>query len=349
MPDVREVFEMNKQQTQPDMDSLAEQERHTRRAGRKRKVGALALVAGLAAVAAVLVISNGGETGSSLTPATDPPSVVPSAGAEFALVDIATGATTGTGIVPLGSGVDASPDGAKITYVDGTGPNEVVYVAEADGSSPQAFDQTEAPGGANAPRWSPDGTKIVYQGRGSGERIGNLYVLDVESGRVKQITHLPPVSADLYYMAPTFSTDGESVLFTKPTVIESGAAGRQLRWDIWSVPAGGGDPALVRRNAIGADAEPGGNLIAFSAIDGEENVGGLYVAKSDGSGARKLVDGHIWLPRWSPDGSQLGYSDTGRSGLFVVDVATGETRRILDHDEWPEWVDQDTMIVDLSD
>jgi hypothetical protein len=37
------------------------------------------------------------------------------------------------------------------------------------------------------------------------------------------------------------------------------------------------------------------------------------------------------------------------AALFVLDVATGETRRILDHDEWPEWVDEDTMIVDLSD
>jgi hypothetical protein len=35
--------------------------------------------------------------------------------------------------------------------------------------------------------------------------------------------------------------------------------------------------------------------------------------------------------------------------LFVIDVATGETREVMDIDEWPEWVDQDTRIVDLSD
>jgi hypothetical protein len=35
--------------------------------------------------------------------------------------------------------------------------------------------------------------------------------------------------------------------------------------------------------------------------------------------------------------------------MDVVDVATGETHKILDSDEWPEWVDQDTLIVDLSD
>jgi Tol biopolymer transport system component len=349
MPDVREVFEMVKQQTQPNADSWAEQERRMRRAGRKRKVGALALVAALVAVAAVLVASEVRDRASDVNPVSGGPSVVPPAGAEFALVDVATGETTGIGIIPAASEVDVSPDGTRITYVNTSGAGQVVYVANADGSNPEAFDQTEAPGGAIAPRWSPDGTKIVYQGHGPGQRIGNLFVLDVTSGRVEQITHLPLVSADLYYMAPTFSADGESVLFMKPTVVESGAAGRQMRFDIWSVPTGGGDPTLVRRNANGADAEPGGNLIAFTAVDREENVGSLYVAKSDGSDVRKLVEGEILFPRWSPDGSELAYADRGRVGLFVLDVATGETREVMDIDEWPEWVDQDTMIVDLSD
>jgi Tol biopolymer transport system component len=352
MPDVREVFEMVKQQTQPDMDSWAEQERRMRRAGRNRKVGALALVAVLVAVAAFLVMRTFGDQRSSV-PASPHPSVVPSAGAEFTLVDVATGQLTGTGIVPGASEVDASPDGTKITY---GGLGGVVYVANADGSNPEAFDRTEAPGGATAPRWSPDGTKIVYQGLGLAGRFGNLYILDVSSGRVEQITHLKPVSASLYYglyyMAPTFSEDGSSVLFTMPTLVPSGGDGRQPRWDTWSVPASGGELALVLRNASFADAEPRGDRIAFTelrAIDGEPTNGDLYVARSDGSGARKLVDGNIMQPRWSPDGSQIAYSDTGRSGLFVLDVATGETRRILDHDEWPEWVDEDTMIVDLSD
>jgi Tol biopolymer transport system component len=72
------------------------------------------------------------------------------------------------------------------------------------------------------------------------------------------------------------------------------------------------------------------------------------VARSDGSRARKLVEGSIMLPRWSPDGSQIGYTDVEGGGFFVVDVDTGETEQILDSDEWPEWVDENTMIVDLS-
>jgi Tol biopolymer transport system component len=157
------------------------------------------------------------------------------------------------------------------------------------------------------------------------------------------------MAAGLYYMAPAFSADGRSVLFTKPSARAPRADGNHLRWDIWSVPAEGGQLALVEPNSIAADAQPGGDLIAFLKIDGPQNVHDLYIARSDGSHARKLVDGQIWLPRWSPDGSQIGYADDGRDGLFVIDAATGKTRKVLDSSEWPEWVNADTMIVDLSD
>lgn len=73
------------------------------------------------------------------------------------------------------------------------------------------------------------------------------------------------------------------------------------------------------------------------------------VERDDTVAVLSLVEGSIVLPRWSPDSSQIGYTDIERNGLFVVDVETGETRRILDSDERATWVDENTMIVDLSD
>ena len=337
---------MVRQQTEPNLDSWAEQERRMRLATRKRKISTLVLVAALV-VGAFLLLRELNKVDSGIGPATDTPSRVirPGAPSEFALVDLATGDTTGTGIVPGASEVDATQDGARITYVN----NDVVWIANADGSGQQRFDQTRTAGGATAPRWSPDGTTIVYQGKGAGAQIGNLFVLDVASGHVHQITHLGPMAAGLYYMAPAFSSDGRSVLFTQPTPIAPRPDGRHLRWDIWSVPAGGGEPTLVERNAIAADPQPGGNLIAFSKVGGQDDVHDLYVARADGRHPRKLVDGQIWLPRWSPDGSQIGYADDGRDGLFVIDPETGVTRQVYESSEWPEWVDMDTMILDLSD
>ena len=345
MPDLREVFEMVRQQTEPDLNSWAEQERRMRQAARKRKLSALALVAALL-VGVFLLLRELDRADSSPRPADTPTSVAPPLAVhELALVDLATGATTGTGIVPGGSEVDATADGSKITYAD----NDLVWTANVDGTGLAAYGQTQTPGGATAPRWSPDGTKIVYQGKAAGAQIGNLFVLDVASGHVHQITHLGPMAAGLYYMAPAFSADGRSVLFTQPTAIAPRPDGTHLRWDIWSVPATGGEPTLVIRNAIAADAQPGGDLIAFARVAGQDDVHDLYIARSDGSNPRKLVDGRIWLPRWSPDGSQIGYADDTHDGLFVIDPATSKTRQVFDSSEWPEWVDMDTMIIDLSD
>ena len=288
------------------------------------------MVAALAVVVAVVVVSNLEGPNAGVAPASNGPSVVP-LGSEYALVDVATGAMTGTGIVPAGSEVDASTDGTKITYVATSDVGDAIHVANADGSNVQAFEQTASPGGGlSAPRWSPDGTKIVYQDRGIGGHIGNLYVLDVTSGQVKQITHLPPLSVGLYYMAPMFSADGKSVLFTKPTVVASGADGQQLRFDIWTVPASGGEPTLVQRNARGVDVEPGGDSIAFvglRVVNGEFKFGDLYIAGSNGQEARKLVDGEIGQARWSPDGSQIAYDDGGSTGCSSWTSRPGRRKR----------------------
>jgi Tol biopolymer transport system component len=193
----------------------------------------------------------------------------------------------------------------------------------------------------------------VYQSVASGGRTGNLFVLDVATGRVDQITDLAQVNANLYgglyYMAPTFSADGTAVIFGMPAVVAAGGQTAKMGWDIWSIPASGGEPSLVARNALLPDVEPGGDRISFVAIDEDAQFGGLYVANGDGSGAQELVDGTIESSRWSPDGSEIAYADDGRDAMFVVNVASGETRQVLFTAEWPEWVDQDTMILDMSD
>jgi Tol biopolymer transport system component len=237
-----------------------------------------------------------------------------------------------------------------MTYV---GQRDLVAVANLDGTNVQNFLGTASTDGPDAPRWSPDGTKIVFQRHVGENGVGNLFVLDVASGRVEQITHLPPLSVGLYYMSPAFSADGRSVLFTMPTVVGSGADGRQFRWDLWTVPASGGDATVLLRNAGFADPQPGGDSITFVAlrggVGGDPTFGDVYIANSDGSQARKFADGETWQPRWSPDGSQIAFSDSAKDAMFVTDVATGDTKLVYDSGEWPEWVDQQTLIIDLSD
>jgi Tol biopolymer transport system component len=354
MPDLREVFEMVKQQTEPDLDSWVEQERRLRRAGRNRKLGTYALVAALAAGAVVVVQNVRDDDPERIVPADRNESVAPPGdpGSGFNLYDLDTGDMTSTGIRATSSAVDVSPDGTKIAYVDSpSGTGDTVHVANVDGSNIQEFARTNLAGDAKAPRWSPDGTKVVFQGRpSSGGRIGNIYVLDVTTGRVEQITDLEQVTAGVWWMAPTFSSDGQTVFFNEPRRAGIGADDIGQGWDLWSVPASGGEPTLVRRNAFMADVSPTGDAIAYiEARSGDAGfeTGGVYVARPDGTDARKIAGGpSAEFPRWSPEGSKIAYSADGE--VHIIDVETGDIDDEVGAFSWPEWVDADTLMIEVG-
>jgi Tol biopolymer transport system component len=59
------------------------------------------------------------------------------------------------------------------------------------------------------------------------------------------------------------------------------------------------------------------------------------------------VKGDVFSAKWSPDGTRIAFTDERRRSAYVVDVATGEASRVLDHVgiTFPEWVDGHTWIL----
>jgi Tol biopolymer transport system component len=333
MDDVREVFEMVTKQTEPDLGSWNDQERHQRTRARRRRYGAFVVVAALAVAGGVAFILQVDDATSGVaeqpTPTSAPPFI--DASTYIGFIDLTTGDMSRISIIPSSSGIDVSPDGTQIAYVS----NGFVNVADIDGSNDRALEGTGPDQDVTGARWSPDGTSIVYQGSELAPSIGNLYVVDVSSGRVRQISDTEGVeTTGLSYMAPTFDPSGSTVLFTMPS-----GEGDQQRWDLWSVPATGGEPTLVRRNATFGDYSPDGSQIAFV---GDGGFADLWVAPSTGGKAQKLATGEIVVPRWSPDGTRIAYND-GSGGVYVVDVGTEGKGLVLGSGRLPEWVDDDTL------
>ena len=358
MAELRELFEMTTKQMEPDQDSWRKQEERHHRDARRKKWGALAVAATIAVVAAVGIVwtLDGDDGADGTTPATTSPAEDLAFGTY--LLSLGSGELTPIDDIDPGSDPDVSANGTRIAF-------ELfdVHVANIDGSQVQRFDTVSGlytdDEGSNAPRWSPDGRTLVYQVDGRNEKIGNLFALDVASGEVTQLTDLEQISSHLWYMSPSYSPDGRSILFTSPQgpctscTPSTGNVYRQV-WHLWSIPSSGGVPEIVVRDAGFGEYSPDGSTIAYTQISGNSEAGELrvdfgelWVANADGSDPRRLATGEFSFPRWSPDGTMIAVADD-RGAIYVVDVDTGVTTKIADAFGRPEWVDDDTLLLPIE-
>jgi Tol biopolymer transport system component len=192
---------------------------------------------------------------------------------------------------------------------------------------------------AYAPSWSPDGTKLAFVSRRSGDE--EVYLARADGTGVRRLTKLP--GPDL---SPAWSSDG-----------------RRLAWsrsgEIWTMSASGtGKERLVRKVAIwhehhsptwhgaalvysstrvsafntelfrapakrltftrGSDAVLGDDSMPDFSANGRRIVftsnrdqqGEIYVMNADGSGQKRLTRraGDDWAPRFSPDGQRIAFT-----------------------------------------
>jgi len=268
----------------------------------------------------------------------------PSAGTAYgATVDIDTGAVTPLPMRLGTSGVyyAVSPDHTKVAYSGCCSSPDPLFVSNIDGThirqiTPQGQD-------AHAAQWSRDGSLLVYQQRNdSTEQLGNLFVLDMRTGKRVQVTNFDQtLNWGWWSTFPSFGADGRSILFQLPRGDPNNPT-----FDLWSVPVAGGQQTLVRRNAGWGGYSPDGRWLAYlSPVSGNDFAGGgLWIASVHGGTARALVrEGRFRWLRWSPDGTRIAYADGG-SPIYVVDAASGSTRKVADGGN-PEWFDNNRLIL----
>jgi Tol biopolymer transport system component len=337
MPDIQEVFRAATEKVLPDPGFLERHERLTRRRSRSRKAGVIAVVAVI--VVALLLVALTSVTARRSIPATPTPTGASTAGDTSSFVDVRTGITTPLpgSIATEGWAYPVSPDGARFTY---TTCCEVVtpdvYVSDVDGTDVQRL----VPNGAYGPQWSPDGSQVVFhQFNGI---LGDVYVIDVSNHHLRRVTHLRQQTrtGGLWFTAPIFAPDGETVLFHLPHHTHD-----RYVWDLWSVPSGGGTETLVRRNAGFGSYSPDGRTLAYlSPIDADHFDGrALWTVDLAGGAPRELArGGRIAWPRWSPDGTRISYAQHGT--VYVLDLATGASTPVAAGGV-AEWFDDDTLVV----
>ncbi len=331
---------MATQKVRPDMGFNNRQQERQRRRSRNRKVGAFAVAASIAVVGLIAWATLRG--GDPQVPAGSPSQTATGGAVTHYFVDLETGARTPLPTAISGSDFyPVSPDGTMFAYRTLGPPGDRVQVANIDGTNartitPSNLDVYDA-------RWSPDGSTLVFQGHDPGSsEIGQLYLVDVTTGKVTPVTDFRPFSpaSGWWFLSPSFSPDGRTILFHLPR----GSTPSET-WDLWTVPVSGGEPTLLRRDAAFGVYAPDGTIAYLHAPE-DFAARSIWLMDEDGSDPRRLVESIlIGPPRWSPDGTRIAYEEFHFVGVFVVEVATGQTAKV-DEGSTPEWFDDDTLIVD---
>lgn len=221
-----------------------------------------------------------------------------------------------------------SPDGRRLAYVllgYSTGGYEIrLWSPELRQSSPIA---KGLPWGA-PPQWSPDGRTIAAINENQ-----DVCLYPVDGGLVRCLNVLPAI-------LPVWSPDGTSIAYLSR--IPEGGLHRV------DVESGAVMPVFTGVNGVNAQRwSPDGSRLVFTYQPTPSGLRHIYVASSDGSEARALVDDQTinYEPTWSPDGRFVAFSThpEGEPRLMsaaVVDVETGDivfstAYRMVETD--PQW------------
>ncbi len=224
-----------------------------------------------------------------------------------------------------------SPDGQWVAYVrrwsdistDRRHSN--LWLVRADGSQHRPLT-----GGAfteQSPRWSPDGTRLLYISNRSG--TPQLHVRYMDTGESFQITQLPNAPS-----APVWSADGTQVAFLSLLSAPPLVVGQPLAppsGATWAAPPKYTDKLAFRWDGVGE--VPTGYMHAF-------------VVAATGGAARQVTSGDFHhgafaygsgTVAWTPDGRELvlpAYRgpnpewNARDSELYAVDVVTGALRQL---------------------
>ncbi|RAZ73910.1 Tol-Pal system beta propeller repeat protein TolB [Mesorhizobium atlanticum] len=201
-----------------------------------------------------------------------------------------------------------SPNRQEITYMSYESGQPKVYLLQIETGQRELVGNF--PGMTFAPRFSPDGQKVIMSLlRDDGN--SNIFAMDLRSRSTTRLTDSTAIDT-----SPSYSPDGTQVVFTSD---RGGGSGRS---QIYVMGADGSNP---HRISFGDGVystpvwSPRGDLIAFTKQSGGEFQ--IGVMKTDGSGERILSSGFQQEgPTWAPNGRVLMFFRDSGGGPKLVSV-----------------------------
>ena len=218
-----------------------------------------------------------------------------------------------------------SPNSQKITYMSYINKNSPrVYIFDIETGQQEIVG--EFPGMTFAPRFSPDGKKIIMSF--SDPDVGNseIYILDLATRNSQRITDSTAID-----VSASFSPDGNKIIFNSD---------RSGRRHLYVSNVDGSNVKRISRETGSYYTpvwSPRGDMIAFTKQEGGQFY--IGVMETDGSNERMIAKAyHVEGPTWAPNGRYLLYfkeertaqdGSGGESSLYSIDLTGYNERKII--------------------
>ncbi|MFJ4688775.1 amidohydrolase family protein [Streptomyces sp. NPDC088789] len=224
-----------------------------------------------------------------------------------------------------------SPDGGTLVVCAYRGGGFHLWTLRPDGTGLRRL--TDGPFDDRAPAWSPDGTRIAFASERGGDTVTGspyrIWVVDVRTGALTRLTGNPGQTGpgqdgEWEDSDPTWSPDGERVLFVRAAVTASGT----LRADtVAAVASDGAGPVTTEH------LDRSGAQLMTPAVAPDGRLALLRTTAAPAASCTLVVDGEPIAvagdvlaapPRWT-DGGRLLLCVDGRFRLTDPDApATAE-------------------------
>jgi Tol biopolymer transport system component len=188
---------------------------------------------------------------------------------------------------------------------------------------------------------------IVFQG-GDGKR-GQIFRINPDGSGLMQLTHVGDQGAE----NPVWRPDGSGIAYD---------VGAETRADVFTAAPDGSGVARLELGASRFHGDPAfspdGTQISYDEDSGpgQPAVHGIFIAKADGSGARRVTtaprgkDAYDTESQWSPDGTRIAFTrvrNKRAAAIFTVRTDGTELRQLTPYRldaASPDWSPDGTRI-----
>jgi Tol biopolymer transport system component/DNA-binding winged helix-turn-helix (wHTH) protein len=242
--------------------------------------------------------------------------------------DAVTGRITGPGEAFSDEGADApydvSADGSRLIYRAIRHGKQELWMRSLAGGEDRLL---LTAGAISAPRWSPDGTHLVYRRDVPVQRPGQpvervVAVMSADGSNEKLLTTARPMSTAEQLAPFDWSADSTKILSACPTGEGVGMGVCLFSLNNLTPPA---EPASVRMitsrsgyRLYEAQFSPDGRWISFNAVT-SPGTSTIYTVPTGGGEWTAITDSRFWddKPRWAPDGRTI-YFISRRAGFINI-------------------------------